>query len=253
MSKHLWMPLDIDAYLGDTDHLSLVEHGAYLLLIMRYWKDRGLPTDERLIARYAHMSVDQWAESRAVLAAFFDDQWRHKRIDEELAKADEITSKRKSAAEQRHSKRNANAEQMESKSTYTRVPPITTEPSSSLRSDDPPQKRGTRLPDDWSLPDEWRQDALDAGLPAERIDLEAMKMRDWSRSATGTAPIKREWRSAWRNWCRRAASEAQKARASPSGGGVRAVIGNLRQELANAVTDAENGRDRQTPLRLSHG
>ncbi len=127
------MPLYIGDYLKDTGHLTVTEHGAYLLLIMRYWEDGGLPADERMIARYSRMTPDQWAECREVLAALFEDGWKHKRIDEEMAKAEEIIGKRRAAAQQRHSKSNADAHQVESTSTYTRVPPSPA--PSSLRSD----------------------------------------------------------------------------------------------------------------------
>jgi uncharacterized protein YdaU (DUF1376 family) len=106
------MPLDIDAYLADTGHLSVIEHGAYMLLIMRYWKDGGLPDDEERVRVFSRLSPSQWAESRANIAAFFDDHWHHKRIDAELAKASEIIAKRKSAGQQRHSKPPAHAEQV---------------------------------------------------------------------------------------------------------------------------------------------
>jgi uncharacterized protein YdaU (DUF1376 family) len=124
MSSPPWMPLDIDAYMSDTLHLSAAEHGAYMLLIMRYWKDGGLPQDERMIARFSRLSSDQWLESRDVLASFFDAGWKHKRIDAELSKAKDIIGKRKAAAEARHgSKPDASAEQMHSSSSYPRVPP----------------------------------------------------------------------------------------------------------------------------------
>jgi uncharacterized protein YdaU (DUF1376 family) len=118
-----WMPLNVGDYLKDTHYLSVVEHGAYLLLIMHYWQDGGLPADEQMVARLAHLTAEQWSESRSVLVALFDEGWKHKRIDAELAKAAEIIEKRRSAAGQRHSKSNAHAEQTESTSTYTRVPP----------------------------------------------------------------------------------------------------------------------------------
>lgn len=73
---------------------------------------------------------------------------------------------------------------------------------SSLRSDRAP-KRAVRLADDWLLPNEWRQDALDEGLPEIIIDREAAKMRDWSRSSKNGAKL--DWRASWRNWCRSAA------------------------------------------------
>jgi uncharacterized protein YdaU (DUF1376 family) len=137
------MPLYIADYLADTVHLTAAEHGAYLLLIMRYWQDGGLPSDERLIARYSRMTPDQWAESRDVLAALFDDGWRHHRIDGELARASEIVTKRKAAAVHRHSKRDAHAVHVQSKSTYPRVPPSPTPSSEANASgaDAPPDER----------------------------------------------------------------------------------------------------------------
>lgn len=125
MSKKPWMPFDIGDYQRDTGHLSVAEHGAYLMLIMHYWVNGGLPDDERMIARLSRMSPDQWAESRDILAGLFRDGWRHKRIDEELSKADEIIGKRKAAANARHSgsKRDAHAELVDSTCTDTGVPP----------------------------------------------------------------------------------------------------------------------------------
>lgn len=70
MSKHIWMPLDIDAYLGDTDHLTLVEHGAYLLLAMYVRRHGALPS-EALLHRHAHLSLEEWrASGQRILALF---------------------------------------------------------------------------------------------------------------------------------------------------------------------------------------
>lgn len=114
MSNRAWMPLHVDDYIRDTDHLSAAEHGAYLLLIMKYWRDGGLPDDEALIRRYAKLSSEQWVESRDVLSALFEDGWKHKRIDAELQKAAEIIEKRKAAgkATQFTGKSSANAEHL---------------------------------------------------------------------------------------------------------------------------------------------
>lgn len=129
------MPLHIADYLADTGHLSALEHGAYLLLIMHYWKDGKLPSDERMIARLAKLSSEQWAESRDMIAALFIEGWRHKRIDEELAKADAIISKRKAAAEQMHENRRANAEHLQSTCSDTGGNTLNQEPTSLLRSE----------------------------------------------------------------------------------------------------------------------
>lgn len=82
-----WMPLYVADYLADTAHLTAAEHGAYLLLIMHYWRAGKLPNDERQLARIARMTAREWANSRDVLASFFDAEWRHKRIESELAKS----------------------------------------------------------------------------------------------------------------------------------------------------------------------
>ena len=132
-----WMPLNVADYLKDTSHLSAHEHGAYVLLILRYWQDGGLPGDEMLIRRYSLLSAEQWIESRPVLAALFDEGWRHRRIDAELIKAAGIIDKRRSAAEQRHSKTAAPAEQMESSRSYAGVPPLPEPESTPPRSSVP--------------------------------------------------------------------------------------------------------------------
>ena len=134
MSKRHWMPLDIGDYLKDTGHLTATEHGAYLLLIMRYWSDGKLPADERLIARYSRMTPEQWSESRDIIAAFFDAGWTHRRIDEEIAKAEELIDKRRAAATARYTKP-ASAVHVQSISTDTGVPP-SHKTSSTLRSDE---------------------------------------------------------------------------------------------------------------------
>lgn len=84
--------------------------------------------------------------------------------------------------------------------------PSTTEPNGSSKT------RAARLTADWVLPFDWRADAIKAGLPPDRIDLEAEKMRDWSISSPNGA--KREWRAAWRNWVKSAADKLP--RGSPS-------------------------------------
>lgn len=111
-----WMPLYIADYRKDTGHLSATEHGAYLLLIMHYWATGGLPNDDRQIARITCMSLKQWERIKPVIVNLFGEGWRHKRIDAELARAAEISNKRKAAAMQKHSKSSANAEQMDTQS-----------------------------------------------------------------------------------------------------------------------------------------
>jgi uncharacterized protein YdaU (DUF1376 family) len=105
--KRPWMPLYVADYRIDTAHLSTIEHGAYLLLIMHYWASGKLPTDDPSLARVAGLTIKEWNKHRTVVSKFFDAQWRHKRIDFELSRSQDISEKRRAAAFQKHSKGNA--------------------------------------------------------------------------------------------------------------------------------------------------
>lgn len=104
-----WLPLYVADYLRDTRRLTPAEHGAYLLLIMEYWTAGGLPGDDRQMCRITGMTGREWQHAKPTISTFFTPDWRHKRIDAELAKAAEISSKRSANALQMHSKRSANA------------------------------------------------------------------------------------------------------------------------------------------------
>jgi uncharacterized protein YdaU (DUF1376 family) len=105
------MPLYINDYRNDTMHLSAAQHGAYLLLIMHYWMNGGLPKDNAALARIAAMSAQQWSKNRKTVMAFFSNELSHKRIEQEIGRSVEISGKRRSAAMQMHSKSRASAEQ----------------------------------------------------------------------------------------------------------------------------------------------
>ena len=115
MTAPPWMPLYVADYLADTGHLSCEEHGAYLLLIMHYWRNGGLPTEDAELARICRLPLRKWAKLRETLARFFHDDWRHKRVDKELANAAATMKKRSAAgtagASARYGKRMPIAEQ----------------------------------------------------------------------------------------------------------------------------------------------
>ena len=84
-----WMPLYVADYLADTTHLEGHEHGAYLLLLMAYWRNGGpLPADENRLRVIARTSPSAWKSMRDTLAAFFEvtaTHWINRRADKELA------------------------------------------------------------------------------------------------------------------------------------------------------------------------
>jgi len=123
MSATPWMPLYVADYLADTGHLSTDEHGAYLLLIMHYWRTGGLPDDDSRLASITRLGGKRWLKVSQTVRDFFHAEngtLTHKRIDLELAKALKIRDIRVAGgiarAQQRYSKPLADCQQEASQS-----------------------------------------------------------------------------------------------------------------------------------------
>lgn len=106
-----WMPLYIGDYLADTMHLSAPEHGAYLLLLMHYWRNGPLPDDNRILAGIARTERKVWERQIGpAVREFFtvrDGRLHQKRIDAERAKSNDISEKRRAAANAKYGHANA--------------------------------------------------------------------------------------------------------------------------------------------------
>lgn len=73
MAEFPALPLWTDAYLADTSHLTTIEHGAYLLLLIAMWRGGGtLPDDDRKLARFARLTAGQWKRIKPTIMEFFD-------------------------------------------------------------------------------------------------------------------------------------------------------------------------------------
>jgi uncharacterized protein YdaU (DUF1376 family) len=113
-----WMPFYVGDYLADTRHLTLEQHGAYLLLITHYWKHGSLPDDDAELRRIVGATVWQWKRIWPAVKLFFEASatlvassengsvkqllgkcWRHKRLDKELERAEIISTKRQLAGQ----------------------------------------------------------------------------------------------------------------------------------------------------------
>ena len=108
VNADIWMPLYVGDYLAATRRLDTEQHGAYLLLIMDYWKQGPLPDDDCTLARIVVATVERWKTLRPIMEPFFqihDLHWHHKRIDKErrLAQqnAETFHNRAKSAAKAR--------------------------------------------------------------------------------------------------------------------------------------------------------
>jgi len=93
-------------YAKDTRHLTLLEHGAYnVLMDWCYASERALPPDEPMLFRIcAAFTKPEQQAVLSVIQQFFQqtpDGWIQKRIEEELMKAHDKRGKAKEAALQR--------------------------------------------------------------------------------------------------------------------------------------------------------
>jgi uncharacterized protein YdaU (DUF1376 family) len=208
MADYPAMQLWTDAYLADTTDLSAEEHGAYLLLLMAAWRtpDCALPDDDQRLARMARVGTKKWHKLRPVMERFFTVDargWTQKRLLKERERSDMYRSQKSQAGKASARKRNETAStDVATEGATGKQPPLTT-PKPIRESAPNGAGRATRLPDDWTLPEEWQAWALEEGWPAERVVFEAERFRDYWHAAGGQNARKRDWFATWRNWMRR--------------------------------------------------
>ena len=112
----IWMPLYVADYLSATSRLTTEQHGAYLLLLMDYWKNGAPPNNDAVLAQITKLSPDAWSNARTMLQGFFqvsDEHWLHTRVESEMQKANhnkQTNSKRgKAGADARWGKKDASS------------------------------------------------------------------------------------------------------------------------------------------------
>jgi uncharacterized protein YdaU (DUF1376 family) len=222
----IWMPLFIGDYLADTTRLTTEQHGAYLLLIMDYWRNGPPPDDDVVLSNITRSTASAWKKLRAPMSVFFKvegGKWSHGRIDREIEDAEagklKAQTKASKAAEVRWSKQALSNAPSNAPSIGQAMLEECPSPSASPSPLKQPPKKAesapaTRLPADW-LPDD---DAAHF-CRAERPELDPMQVgerfRDYWISQPGLKGRKTDWMATWRNWVRN--ERPPQARGSPSG------------------------------------
>lgn len=110
------LPLFVDDYLGDTQHLSCEENGAYMLLLFAAWRtsDCSLPDDDRKLARICRLSVRKWKAVRTALDEFWpseDGRISNARLRRERAYVDQKSESNRQKADKRWKKQRAENKQ----------------------------------------------------------------------------------------------------------------------------------------------
>lgn len=222
---NIWMPLYVADYQADTAYLTTEQHGAYLLMLMAYWRNGPIPDNDQIIAAITRQTPDAWSITRAVLEPMFqvsDGYWLHKRVESEYEKAKRNRSvaheKAAKAAKTRWDRERERMLQALHEHMPEQCPspsPSPTHSKSQAKSLEhgasAPSKKGTRIPEDWTLTDDLTADATAAGVPVGAVPTEAAKFRDYWTAKAGKDGVKLDWRATWRNWCRNAAERTYRS------------------------------------------
>jgi uncharacterized protein YdaU (DUF1376 family) len=207
------LPVWTDAYLADTRHLSTLEHGAYFLLMMEAWRRPtcSLPDDDVMLARLAGLDAATWSTVKPVVMEMWKldrrrKVWTQKRLSQEREYVSEKSRSQRDKALKRWKKgEKSDATALPERCpadapTPTPTPIVKEEPKGSSKTSG---SRGTRLPDDWTLPADWADWASrDRGWPPDAIQSEADLFRDYWCAKPGRDGTKTDWLATWRNWCR---------------------------------------------------
>lgn len=238
----IWMPLYIGDYLADTARLTTEQHGAYLLLLMDYWRSGKLPDNDQVLSQITKLSPDAWSNAKAMLKQFFsieDGFWIHKRVEQELVASIENKAKNHkravSAAKARWGKQQKDATS-NAKAMLEECPSPSPSPSSNNDIDvakATKPTRGSRFKEDL-LPKEWEQFCL-----KERPDLQPnvvfIDFKDYWVSVAGQKGVRADWFATWRGWVRR--QHVQKTQAKTQSDKTKDVLKGLTRGLLGGEND----------------
>ena len=216
----------IGDYQSHTAHLSEMEDLAYRRMLDWYYlHEKPLPLEVEEIARVTRMRTH--CECIAVvLREFFErtaDGWINARADEELTRLNAKSEKARASAQARWLKTKEKSEDANAMRTHcegnatntqypipnTHITELGASPKGDAQDKKPPrEKRATRLPDDWELPDDYAQWCRE-----KRPDLNPYKVadqfKDYWVAQPGARARKADWFATWRNWCRNQKAENQ--------------------------------------------
>ena len=221
MAQFPLFPLWTDAYLGDTGHLTTIEHGAYLLILIAMWRapTTDLPDDDLMLARIAKMAPAKWHKIAPIIRAFCVIENRRliqRRLKDERENVKQFNVKQSKNAKRRWLKTLTPEVPPHSSGNAKPMPPYPLSLTSSDRLVEqeravvsPPAKISTgkkgRKPEtlwgDAEISEAWITEAANAreraGLSSVDLVAEATRFADFHASRE----IRRaDWKAAWLKW-----------------------------------------------------
>ena len=209
---------NIGDYHKKAGRLSMLEHGAYTLLIDACYDRERFPTEDDAIDWCWARSDEEVTAVRFVLSKFFTldgGVYVQQRISEEVGAYKEMAIKNKEIAENREKAKkegkNANS---------TKRAPVVNEPTPNqepLTNNQEPEvpplipqgekkKRKVAIPDKFMVTAEMRTWAA-TSAPAVNLKTETENFVDYWRGAGGT---KVDWVATWRTWMRKSQTDSQR-------------------------------------------
>lgn len=238
-----WYPFYVGDYDRKTAHLSMLEHGAYRLLLDHYYATRQpLPDNPKELYRICRAHTP--SERKAVLSAtekFFTkngDCLRSKKCDREIAKMLKYSETQSANAQRRHSDGTATAESKKKDKNMLRgqhdfgTEICRSDSNNNLENNDsqsaiavparasttitvgegskkepspttPLPPKVSKMPFE-SLPLDWHSWASqEMRWPGEIIADVWQQFLDYWRDGKGAKTKREEWSATWRNWCRK--------------------------------------------------
>lgn len=139
-----WMPLYIGDWLGATQRLTAEQTGAYIQILIDYWRNGPPPDDDDVLRQITKLDKARWKKARTALQGMFqisNGVWKHKRVEEELRRAKEHAERRskkaKTAAEARWANAPSNA-RSNARSMLEECPTPSPSPSQEEKEDNTP-------------------------------------------------------------------------------------------------------------------
>ena len=238
MAEFPTMPFHTDAYLADTRHLTTIEHGTYMLLLITAWRNGGsLPNDDKLLARYASLGPRQWQRIKPTIMQFFHEEngslYNGKLSDTLVA----IRTKSEKASDSARAKWRKNKE-----TGHANAPPKQCE-RNAIQNQSQREKEDTNVsskkktglticPTDFAPTEKTHTTLVAEGFTSQTIDGARREMIDWSQAGR---KMKHDWDATLRNWVRRNGSKANGSGAPLSDKQARrqANIAEARKDLAH--------------------
>jgi len=212
MNSSPWYKRYGSDFIAGTLGMTLEEKGAYsIVLDLIYDRDGSIPDDARFIAGVCGCSVRKWNTIRDRLIELgkihcTDGIISNSRADKEIEKRRKVARK---VAENGAKGGNKTAENRtnDNKNNDLDQALLDQHQKPEAREEKEPtnvgsKKRGTRLPESWTLPDDWRAFAEAEGVPRDLISPMADKFRDYWLARAGPQGVKLDWLATWRNWVR---------------------------------------------------